>query len=185
MRMRLAIAALASALVGGAPAATADPLPPGSLGMTVGLVGGTGADAKNLGFGYQLGGQATWQPMATERRIGWSVKSDVLFGTMYSADAARVSGQLLTLQLDLMLGIRIRPGVNVSRYITLRGGGALFRANQVIPPDMYRAFAGGVASLGIDQYISGWLFNVDLRYGLIGTGPGAVGLVIGFAKTGP
>lgn len=186
MRAALAIAALAPALLaGGSRAVHADPLPPGSLGMTVGLVSGTGADAKNLGFGYLLGGQATWQPMSTERRIGWSAKSNVLFGTMYSADAARINDQLLTLQFDLMLGVRIRAGDNPSRYVTLRAGGALFRANQVIPPEMFRAFAGGVASVGLDQYISGWLFNVDVRYGLIGTGPSELGLVIGFAKTGP
>ena len=181
MRAILAIAVL----LAGAPLAAADPLPPGSLGMTVGLASGTGADANNLGFGYLLGGQATWQPMASERRIGWSVKSNVLFGTMYSAEAARVSNELLTLSFDLMVGIRLRPGVSPSRYVTLRGGGALFRADQVIPPQMHRAFAGGVASLGLEQYVSGFLFNIDVRYGLIGDGPTALGLVIGFAKTGP
>ncbi len=179
-----AILAVAIVLAGAALAA-ADPLPPGSLGVTVGMASGTGVDAKNLGFGYLLGGQATWQPMASERRIGWSVKSDVLFGTMYNALAARVSDQLLTLSFDLMVGFRLRPGVSPSRYITLRGGGALFRADQVIPPQMYRAFAGGVASVGLEQYISGWLFNIDVRYGLIGDAPTALGLVIGFAKTGP
>ncbi len=181
MRAILAIAVV----LAGPSLAAADPLPPGSLGITVGAASGTGVDAKNLGFGYLLGGQATWQPMASERRIGWSVKTNVLFGTMYSAEAARVDDQLLTLSFDMMVGIRVRPGVSPSRYLTLRGGGALFRANQVIPPQMYRAFAGGVASLGLEQYISGWLFNIDVRYGLIGDGPTALGLVIGFAKTGP
>jgi hypothetical protein len=103
---------------------------------------------------------------------------------MYGAAASRVSDQLLTLQMDLTAGIRIRPGVNPSRYVTLRGGGALFRADQVIPPKMYRAFAGAIATVGIEQYISGWLLNIDVRYGLIGTGPTSVGLVIGFSKTG-
>jgi hypothetical protein len=163
----------------------AEPLPPGSLGFVVGGLSGTGADAKNLGFGYQLGGQAAWQPMVTERRIGWTVKWSAMFATMYSAEAARINDQLLTLQMDLMTGIRIRPGDNPSRYVTLRAGGALFRANQVIPPHMFRAFAGGIASVGVDQYISGWLLNVDVRWGLIGSGPSELGLVIGFAKTGP
>ncbi|MBL0214739.1 MAG: hypothetical protein IPQ07_12730 [Myxococcales bacterium] len=181
----VAVLTIGPALVSNSARVAADPLPPGSLGMTVGLVSGTGADAKNLGFGYLLGGQATWQPMDTEQRVGWSVKSNVLFGTMYSADAARINDQLLTLQFDLMVGVRIRPGDDPSRYLTARAGGALFRANQVIPPQMYRAFAGGVASVGVDQYISGWMLNVDVRYGLIGTGPSELGLVIGFTKTGP
>lgn len=174
---------LAAALLA-APAAHAEPLPPGSIGVIVGAISGTGADASNLGYGYVLGGQAAWQPMSTDQRLNWSAKWSAQFATMYGAAAARVSDQLLTLQMDLTAGVRIRPGVNPSRYITLRGGGALFRANQVIPPKMYRAFAGGIATVGIEQYISGWLLNVDVRYGLIGTGPSEVGLVIGFSKTG-
>ena len=178
MRAALALLALTSSVA-------ADPLPPGSLGIVSGAVSGTGADAKNLGFGYLLGGQAAWQPMDSADRINWSAKWSALFGTMYSADAARINDQLLTLQMDVMLGVRIRPGTTPTRYLTIRGGGALFRANQVIPPQMYRAYAGGVASVGLDQYISGWLLSVDVRYGLIGTGPSSLGLVIGFAKTGP
>jgi hypothetical protein len=165
--------------------AAAEPLPPGSLGFTVGGISGTGADAKNLGFGYVLGGQAAWQPMDTTDRINWSAKWTALFATMYSAEAARVNDQILTLQMDVMLGVRIRPGTNPSRYLTLRGGAALLRADQVIPPQMFRAYAGGVAAIGVEQYVSGWLLNVDVRYGMIGAGPSELGLVIGFAKTGP
>ena len=178
-------AALALPVLLLASTAAADPLPPGSLGIVSGAVSGTGADAKNLGFGYLLGGQAAWQPMDTNDRVNWSAKWSAVFGTMYSADAARINDQLLTLQMDLMLGFRVRPGTTRSRYLTVRAGGALFRANQVIPPQMYRAYAGGVASVGLDQYISGWLLSVDVRYGLIGAGPSSLGLVIGFAKTGP
>jgi len=181
MRAALAIAAVTLA----ASSARAEPLPSGSIGVIVGAVSGTGADANNLGYGYVLGGQAAWQPMSTEQRINWTAKWTAQFATMYGAAASRVSDQLLTLQMDLTAGIRIRPGVNPSRYVTLRGGGALFRADQVIPPKMYRAFAGAIATVGIEQYISGWLLNIDVRYGLIGTGPTSVGLVIGFSKTGP
>lgn len=172
-------------LAGLAPNAAADPLPPGSLGVLVGALSGTGPDAKALGFGYVLGGQAAWQPMTTERRFGWSIKWSALFGTKFSADAARVNSELLTLQMDLLVGVRVRPSENPSRYLTARVGGGLFRANQVIPPDMQRAFVGAVASVGLDQYLSGWLFNVDVRYGLIGPGPSELGLMIGVAKTGP
>lgn len=184
MRRGLVAAILAGALCATGTAA-AEELPPGSLGLLVGVIAGTGADAKPLGVGYLLGGQATWQPMSTESRLGWSVKSSVVFGTMYSADAARIDDELLTLQMDLMLGVRVRPGESPSRYLTARVGGALFRANQVIPPNMQRAFAGGVASVGVDQYVAGWLFNADVRFGLIGQGPSELGLVLGVAKTGP
>jgi hypothetical protein len=121
---------IAAVVALGASTATAEPLPPGSLGVSLGAISGTGPDAKNLGFGYVIGGQAAWSPMDSTQRIGWSAKWSAMFATMYSAEAARVNEQLLTLQMDLMLGIRVRPGTNPSRYITLRGGGALFRANQ-------------------------------------------------------
>jgi len=185
MRRAVVAAMVAGALVARSDAAVAEELPSGSLGLLIGLISGTGADASALGFGYLLGGQATWQPMSTESRLGWSVKSSVVFGTMYSADSARIDNELLTLQMDLMVGIRIRPGDSPSRYLTARVGGALFRANQVVPPEMQRAYAGGVASVGLDQYISGWLFNADVRYGLIGQGPSQLGLVLGVSKTGP
>lgn len=165
--------------------AHAEKLPPGSLGILFGATAGAGADAKNLGFGYLLGGQAAWQPTTTERRYGWSLKWSAMFGTMYSANAARINEELLTLSMDLMVGIRVRPSDNPSRYIALRAGGAFYRANQVIPPDMHRAFVGPIASIGLDQHLSGWLFNVDVRYGLIGPGPTELGLLIGVSKTGP
>lgn len=174
-----------AATVAAAVPAHADPLPPGSLGVLIGGAGGAGADARSLGVGYLIGGQAAWQPMTTEQRLGYSVKWSAVFGTMFSADAARISDELLTLSMDVMVGIRVRPGASPTRYLTLRAGGGLFRANQVIPPAMQRAFAGGVASVGLDQYISGWLFNIDVRYGLIGPGPTSLGLVIGVSKIGP
>src|SRR5262249_31313882 len=96
--------------------ARADSLPPGSLGLVVGAARGTGIDASRLGFGYQVGGQAAWQPMESEQRLGWALKWSFVFGTMYDAGAASVGDELLTLQMDLLLGVRIRPGVNPSRY---------------------------------------------------------------------
>jgi len=180
--MRALIAAL---LVTAATAAHADPLPPGSIGMVVSAASGTGVDANRLGFGYQIGGQAAWQPMVTERRLGWSATWSFVFGTMYDAGAASVGDTLLTLQMDLLLGIRIRPGTNLARYLTLRGGGELLRANQLVPPQRQRAFAGGAASIGLDQYAFGFLFNVDVRISQIGSGPTIVALMFGAGKTGP
>lgn len=179
-------AALASAGAGvGARAAAAEPLPPGSLGVFAGVASGTGVDANRLGFGYQIGGHAAWQPMVTERRIGWGLKWSVAFGTMYDAGAASVGDTLKTLHMDLMLGIRVRPGVNPSRYLTLRGGGQLLRANQEVPPSRERGFWGGAASVGIDQYAYGFLFNIDVRLNQIGSGPTIIALVLGAGKTGP
>lgn len=182
MRARLVMVGLIAALVG---PASADPLPSGSLGVMAGVGGGTGPYAHKLGIGYhQFGGQAMWQPMTTTQRIGWSLKWSVLFGTMYRAESARVNVNLLTLQMDLMAGLRIRPGVNPSRYLALRGGIELFRANEGIEPagggERQRAFVGPVAAAAFEQYAFGaFLFNVDVRYGLIGSGPAEIALLIG------
>ena len=184
MRVRAGIAAITAIAALGAPAA-AEPLPPRSLGVIIGAASGTGIDANRLGFGYQVGGQAAWQPMETERRLGWGLKWSVAFGTMYEAGAASVGDTLKTLHMDLMLGVRVRPGRDPSRYLTLRAGGQLLRANQVVPPSTERAFVGGVASVGLDQYAYGFLFNLDVRVDQIGPGPTIIALVVGAGKTGP
>jgi hypothetical protein len=167
--------------------AHAEPLPSGSLGVMFGGGGGTGRSARSLGLGYyQFGAQAAWQPMTTEQRIGWSAKWSFVFGTMYNAESARVSIYLRTLQLDLMAGLRIRPGVNPRRYLALRGGVELFRANEVILPGHQRAFVGPVAAAALEQYAFGaFLFNVDVRYGLIGSGPAEIALLVGASVAVP
>jgi hypothetical protein len=178
------LGALAALATLAAPTA-AEPLPPGSIGVIFGAASGTGVDANRLGFGYQIGGQAAWQPMATENRLGWAIKWSAAFGTMYDAGAASVGDTLRTLHMDLMLGLRIRPGLSPSRYLTLRAGGQLLRADQMVPPTNQRAFAGGVASVGLDQYAYGFLFNLDVRVNQIGSGPTIIALMLGAGKTGP
>jgi hypothetical protein len=151
------------------------------MGVLFGAGSGTGKYEHQLGWGYyQFGAQAAWQPMATERRLGWSLKWSFLFGTMYDADAARIDLYLRTLQMDFMAGLRFRPGVSPRRYLVLRGGVELFRTNEVIAPDNQRAFVGPVAAAAIEQYAFGLLmFNLDVRYGLIGSGPSEVAVLVG------
>lgn len=176
--------ALALAIASAATPGYAEPLPSGSMGVLFGAGAGTGQYAHELGRGYyQFGGQAAWQPMTTEQRIGWSIKWSFVFGTMYEADAARIDPYLRTLQMDLMAGLRIRPGASPRRYLALRGGVELFRANEVIETRdqrAQRAFVGPVAAAAIEQYAFGaFLFNVDVRYGLIGSGPAEIALLVG------
>jgi len=182
----LAACALAAA-AGAARPARAEPLPSGSLGIMFGAGGGTGRYARSLGLGYfQFGAQAAWQPMTTERRVGYSLKWSFVFGTMYDADSATVDLYLRTLQMDFLIGARIRPGDSRSRYLALRGGVELFRANQPIMPDNSRAFVGPVVDAAFEQYAFGAvLFNVDVRYGLIGTGPAEIALFAGASISVP
>jgi hypothetical protein len=182
------IALLALAVAAAVPGvARAEPLPSGSLGIMFGAGGGTGKYARSLGLGfYQFGAQAAWQPMTTERRVGWSLKWSFTFARMYSAESARVDLYLRTLQMDFMVGLRVRPGESRLRYLALRGGVELFRSNEPIQPDGGRAFVGPVAAAAFEQYAFGAvLFNVDVRYGLIGVGPAEIALFAGASISVP
>jgi hypothetical protein len=176
------VAALAVALP-----ARADPLPSGSLGVMFGAGRGTGRYARSLGLGYyQFGAQAAWQPMTTEQRIGYSFKGSFLFGTMHNAESAQIDVYLRTLQMDFLAGLRIRPGESRLRYLALRGGVELFRTNEPVKPDGGRAFVGPVADAAIEQYAFGAvLFNADVRYGLIGSGPAEIAILVGASISVP
>jgi len=190
--------ALAFALLVIASPARAEPLPPGSIGLVGALASGTFADASRLGYGYQLGAQAAWQPMETTNRFGFSLKWSFVFGTMYNADSARVGDELLTFQMDIMGGIRLRPGTNAARYITLRAGPQLMRTNQLIPAmdGSARAFLGAVASVGVDWYagipwLGGrFLYSLEARLCQIDipgirSSPSTLSVMFGLGKTGP
>lgn len=192
------ILVLAIAVVAAAPA-RAEELPPGSIGLVGALASGTFADASRLGYGYQLGAQAAWQPMSTDHRLGFSAKWSFAFGTMYNANAARIGDELLTFQMDLMAGLRLRPGTDATRYLTLRVGPQLMRTNQVIPSmsdEAQRAFLGAAASIGLDQYaglpwLGGrFLYSLEVRLNQIDipgirTSPTTLSVMLGLGKTGP
>lgn len=171
--------------------AHADPIPAGALGVFTGVVAGTGADADRMGFGYyQIGAQASWQPMKSERHIGWTLRWSTMFAAFYGGSAAHIDSSLRTTQMDLTLGVRVRPWSTRSRYLTLRGGGELLRANEPIPTNRSmegsRKFVGATASVGLDQYAIGMMFNLEVRYSMIGgTGPTSLALLVGAAFVGP
>jgi hypothetical protein len=165
--------------------ASADPLPPGAIGAVVGVPAGTGADAKKLGVGYTFGFQAAWQPMNTDRRLGWAVRWGTFFGNYYSGSAARIDSSVRTVQMDFTAGLRFRPWDTPSSYVTLRGGAEFFRANEPLPPLMQRSFVGGITEVGY-EHVGGWyLLDVDVRYGLLGSQPSNVAVLVGFSVVGP
>ena len=164
--------------------ARAEPLPPGSLEGLFGGTSGAGADAKRLGYGYVVGVEASYQPISTEQRIGFAVRWSTLFGGMYNGNAEKVNPPLRTVQMDLTAGIRFRPWATRRRYFTVRGGVGLLRTNDpVIGTD--REFVGPVAAVGVDQYFGTIVMGLDLRYGLISTGPEQLALVLRFGVAGP
>jgi len=188
---RFAIAATVAAVLIMAKPSRADPVPSGALGVFTGVIAGTGADASRIGVGYyQIGARAAWQPMPPERRIGYTVRWSTMFAAFYGGNAQRIDPPLRTTQMDLTIGVRVRPWTTRSRYLTLRGGGELFRANEPIPTtrpmESRRSFAGATASVGLDQYAVGMMFNAEVRYGMIGgTGPTTLAILVGAAFVGP
>jgi len=180
--------ALAAGLAMGMAAAPAraESLPSGSMGVMFGAGAGTGPYARKLGVGYyKFGAQAAWQPMTREQRVGWSLKWAFAFASMYGAEAARIDIYLRTFQMDFMAGLRLRPGASPRRFLALRGGVELFRSNEVIERNQ-RAFVGPVAAVAIEQYAFGaFMFNVDVRYGLIGAGPAEIALLAGVSISVP
>jgi len=172
MRAAIVAALFTSAL------AAADPLPSGTIEGVAGAVSGTGADATRLGFGYQYGWRAAWQPMTTDRAYGYSLRWLTMFGAMYNADAARLEALRMVL-MDFTAGLRYRPWASPSRYLTACAGVELLRSNQELPPKFQRSFVGPVASVGIDQYTWILLLSLDVKYGLIADGPGQVALIFG------
>ena len=109
---------------------------------------------------------------------------------MYGGTASHIDTTLRTVQMDLTVGVRMRPWSSVSRYLTFRGGAELLRSNEPIPTDQSmtgsRSYVGGVASIGIDQYLSIFMLNIDVRYAMIGGGgPAELSLIFGGSFAGP
>jgi len=181
---------VAAVLVAASPA-HAEKLPDGSIGLFTGIVSGTGADNKRIGTGwYYLGAQAAYQPTVTERSWGWTFRWSTMFWYMYGGSASHIDTTLRTVQMDLTAGLRVRPWQSVKRYLTFRAGGELLRSNEPIPNDMspsgQRVYYGGVASIGLDQYVSSLMLSFDLRYGLVGGGgPQELAFMVGIAIAGP
>ena len=98
----------------------------------------------------------------------------------------QIDANLRTLQMDFLAGLRIRPGESRLRYLALRGGVELFRTNEPVKPTRDRAFVGPVADAAFEQYAFGAvLFNADVRYGLIGSGPSEIAILIGASISVP
>lgn len=155
--------------------AESDRLPSTSLGVTTGIVAGAGPSAKPLGFGFALGFAAAVQPMRSDQRLGWSVRWSSLFqyqNILSNATAARISGDVRLYQADVVFRGRFAPTERSGTYLTAGVGVSLLRANQPVPPDSQRVWAGGLVTLGVDKYVwSGFLLSLDARFGLIGNGP--------------
>lgn len=186
--------ALAVALLVLTATAAAEPVKPGSLGIFTGVIAGTGADNKRIGEGlFEFGAQAAFQPTRTESWWGWSLRWSTMFGILWNGSASHIEPSLRTVQMDFTAGLRFRPWEGKLRYLTVRGGGDLLRANEPIPNadsmTGQRAYVGLVGYVGYDQYLgSSAMLSFDVRYAGIanlGGGPQSLSFMFGIAVVGP
>jgi len=176
--------ALVIAMLLAAGAAHAEPLPAGSIEVVAGATSGAGADAKQLGFGYVIGAEASWQPMSTERRLGYALRWSTLFGGLYDGTAENVNPPLRTVQMDVTAGVRFRPWTTRRRYLTARAGVGLLRTNDPVD-GTDRTFVGPAAAVGLDQYFGTLVLGIDVRYALVAYGPEQLALVLRIGVAGP
>lgn len=180
MTMRhLGAGVVGAALALWAAPAAAEELPAGTIGAVLGAQAGSAGSYNSLGVGVAYGLAAAWQPMDDEQRIGWGVRWSVLFGYFPGAASAAVSDVLRLVELDVLARVRVAPTNRPGRYLTVGAGASLLRSSEPIQPENRRAFAGPIATFGYEHNAWGSaLLGVDLRYGLIETGPASIGLLV-------
>jgi hypothetical protein len=166
--------------------AAAEDLPPGRLGIVAGVRSGTGELADAFGLGAVFGFEAGWQPMSTEDRVGFAARWSVLWSSFdvfgYGADPESLTGSLRVLQLDAGARIRVAPRPGTGGILSAGFGVTALRSNVPLPPDQEREYVGGYGAGGIEYLLTRRiLLSVEVRYGLIFAGPGAVDVLIGVA----
>lgn len=163
----------------GAPTAHAEELPAGSIGAVLGVQAGASGSADALGVGVVYGLTAAWQPMTDEQRLGWGVRWSVRFGYFPDSSSAAVSDVLRLVELDAVARLRVALTARAGRTLTAGAGVSLLRANEPVLPDLRRAFAGPIATMGYEHMAWGAaLLAIDVRYGIIETGPTSIGLLV-------
>ncbi len=175
-RVALALVLVAASVT----TAAAEPVPSGRLSLLLGLRTGTGSLRDDFGFGALYGMEAAWEPLRPGQPLGYVIHWSVLFAT-YGSDAAAITGELDTLEMNLGVRLRMAPKTP-SRSLFLGGGGSLLRASTPLPPDDRRDYVGGYVGAGGEALWKGLLFTAETRFGLIGAGPGSVSVLIGIGK---
>jgi len=165
-----------AAILMAAGAAEAQKLPKSRIAGLIGIRNGTRALGSDFGLGFLYGVQAAWEPMIAGSRFGYAIQWEVVRGN-FGSDPAAITGSLDILEMSASARLRFAP-TDPARTVFLGGGGALLRGNAPLPPDDERSYAGGFAGFGLEQLAYGALMTVEVRYGLIGDGPGALSVML-------
>lgn len=182
MRAPAAVTVAALALAAATPARAED-LPPSRLSLLGGLRHGTSQVANDIGYGWTMGLEAAWQPMAVGQRLGWGLSWSLLWSWFGAQPAARISGTLDLIELDVAMRVRFAPTPTPGRVLTLGAGGMLLRSNERLPPDDKRDYLGPYVELGYEHLAFGsFTATIHVRLGPL-TGPtiGSALLGIGVA----
>lgn len=174
-RCGVALLAVVSSLAG---RAAAEP-PPGRMTGLLGVRIGSQAFDDAYGQARLVGLEAAWEPLSPGQRLGYAIHWNVLWGD-YGADEAALTGELDVVELALGARLRLIPAGDTRRSLFLGGGVALLRANNPLPPDDAKDYVGGFAGGGISQFVADRLvLTMELRYGLLGAGPGSLSVLVG------
>lgn len=159
--------------------ARAEDLPPAKLALVSGVRHGASEVSDVIGYGWTMGVEADWQPMAVGQRLGWGVGWTLLWSWFGPEPAARVAGTLDLIELDAVLRVRFAPTPRPGRVLTVGGGGMLLRSNERLPPDDDRAYLGPFVELGYEHLAFGALTaTIHVRLGPF-TGPTIASALVG------
>lgn len=176
--MACGVAAMSALVALGPRGAAAEDIPSGSIGAVLGVQAGASGSYTALGVGAVYGLTAAWQPMSEDQRIGWGLRWSTIFGYFPNAAAAPVSDVMRIVEMDLVARLRVAPTLKPGRYLTIGVGGSLLRTSEPLEDDS-RTFAGPLATFGYEHYAFGAvLLGVDVRYGIVETGPTSIGLLL-------
>jgi hypothetical protein len=165
-RSSSAALALVATIGAAAPVAHAEDLPPSKLAFIGGLRRGTSDVSDEIRYGWTIGVEAAWQPMAVGQRLGWGIGWSLLWSWFGDEPAARIAGTLDLIELDLVLRARFAPTPSPGRVLTVGGGGMLLRSNERLPPDDKRDYLGPFVELGYEHLAYGALTaTIHLRLG--------------------
>jgi hypothetical protein len=152
------------------------------LGMRLvgGLRHGTGTVSNDIGFGESIGLEAAWQPMSVGQRLGWAVSWSLLWSWFGSQPAARITGTLDLIELDLAVRARFAPTPVPGRILTVGVGGMLLRSNERLPPDDRRNYLGAFVEVGYEHLAYGTMTGtLHVRLGPVPSGPTIVSALLG------
>lgn len=178
MRAVASLVILLGVLLALAAPAAADIVPSGRISALVGLRNGTRSLDDAYGLGVLYGVEAAWEPLRDTQKVGYVIHWNVLFGD-FGADSAAITGSLSILEMNLGVRLRVAPR-DPARTLFVGGGAALFRSNAPVAPLDERSYFGGFAGFGVEQLaFRRALVTLEIRYGIIGTGPNAVSVLLG------